>query len=159
VNALISWLEREPRGWQTVGWVLLTLLAHVILTFLGLVVVVTTGTELPRQQSSFSDEQWTLAVAVFLFAAAFGEEVLFRLPLALFARQRPARDVMIGALLLPAVFGRLHGSAANVLLQGAGGLAYSVLFLKCGGCQGRPLKGLLASTTAHWGFNALLFQL
>jgi hypothetical protein len=59
-------------------------------------------------------------------------------------------------MILPAILGYLHGGWPNIVLQGFAGLVYSVIFLKFGGLEKHFVKGLLASSFAHFLHNLTL---
>lgn len=109
----------------------------------------------------FSQEMKTTdgILGLTLFAPFF-EELLFRLPLAFFAWLRlPLELVLCLAVLMSIWFGLLHGLAFNILFQGFAGLLYSILFLKCGGLQGKPSKALFVTFIAHAINNSVVLLL
>ncbi|MEI6346062.1 MAG: CPBP family intramembrane glutamic endopeptidase [bacterium] len=85
------------------------------------------------------------------------EEILFRGPLAAVAyKYKQFERVIAWTLISSILFGLAHGGPANILMQGLGGITYSVVFLKSGGLHGNPLKGLLASSSCHALFNLIV---
>ncbi len=87
------------------------------------------------------------------------EEILFRLPLAILVWKKwPLERILFSVLGLSLLFGLMHGGIWHVFSQGVGGMIYSVLFLKCGGFQGRYIKAVLVTFLTHLIFNsAVLF--
>ena len=89
---------------------------------------------------------------------AFIEEVLFRLiPLYTAVKIFSKKSYLIlgVAIISSVIFGVLHGSPWNILIQGEGGLLYSLLYLKSGGLQGNHNKAISASTFLHASFNII----
>ncbi len=62
-------------------------------------------------------------------------------------------------LLTSVIFGYLHGGIINVFLQGVGGLAYGILFLKF--CQGgkRILEASALVIILHFLYDFIIFAL
>ena len=88
------------------------------------------------------------------------EEVIYRLPLSIFVKLKfPTWAIMIVAIILSVIFGLAHGNALNILVQGWAGLLYSILYLKCGGMQGKPGKAIFVTTLAHSLHNTLVYYL
>lgn len=95
-----------------------------------------------------------------VFGAALFEEIIFRLPLAIFVERNWSTDkVLTVAVPLSAVFGYLHGGIMHVFLQGVSGFMFSLVFLKCGGWQRNYAKAVLASTATHFLFNVTVIWL
>jgi hypothetical protein len=106
---------------------------------------------------------WVVEVAVV-------EELLFRLiPLRLAMRWRPTPSaITVTAVVAATVYAYGHGlvagvgplgSLAYIWPRGADALLLSAVFLKCGGWQRRPLKGLCFSALAHWLYDAASFTM
>ncbi|MBP9669700.1 MAG: CPBP family intramembrane metalloprotease [Candidatus Pacebacteria bacterium] len=57
-----------------------------------------------------------------------------------------------------ALFAYVHHGWMSIFLQGIGGVALSVVYLKCGGLEGRWLKATWYSTVSHTFFNFVLFE-
>lgn len=101
--------------------------------------------------------EYTPPMIVYIPLAAFIEEALFRVPLAL---AYPNRTVGGLAVVLSAIaFGFAHGGAANILSQGVAGLGLSWVFLRCGGWRGNVVFAGFASMSAHAAQNFILLCL
>ncbi|OGZ97663.1 MAG: hypothetical protein A2676_03635 [Candidatus Sungbacteria bacterium RIFCSPHIGHO2_01_FULL_51_22] len=59
-------------------------------------------------------------------------------------------------MVLSAIFGAAHGNIINIFIQGVSGFMSLLLFLKCGGWQGRYVKALLTTGITHTLFNGVL---
>lgn len=95
-----------------------------------------------------------------VLGAAFVEEIIFRLPLAIFVQRNwPLDKVLTIAILLSVIFGYLHGGIMHLFLQGMSGFMFSLVFLKCGGWQRNYAKGVLVSTATHFMFNVAVIWL
>ncbi|MFA5831451.1 MAG: hypothetical protein WC878_06495 [Candidatus Paceibacterota bacterium] len=87
----------------------------------------------------------------------FWEEVKYRLPVALLLELKLPHWMMFPMIFsLQLYFGSLHGGMSHFFFQGAGGIAYCILFLKCGGMQRRYAKALGSVTAAHFAWDMLL---
>ena len=153
----MRWLENEARGKHLFYWMsgclvfelLYAPVAVVAMFFLGITISPVPGWER-------FPELTPLFLIYFLGGAAL-EEMLFRLPLAIFVRLRfSIANILVIAVGLSAFFGILHGGTTHILVQGVNGFALSILFLKCGGCQGHEAKAFLTTTTVHFLFNMTL---
>ena len=88
------------------------------------------------------------------------EEVKYRLPLSIFVKLKfPIWAIIIVAIILSVIFGLGHGNALNILTHGWAGLLYCVLYLKCGGMQGKPGKAIFVTTLAHSLNNILAYYI
>ncbi len=56
------------------------------------------------------------------------------------------------------LFAYVHHGWLSLFLQGIGGIALSVVYLKCGGMEGRWAKATWYSTVSHTFFNFVLFE-
>ena len=149
----MSGLAKEPRGLQLWLWVIGFLALDLVYIFAVVVMFDHYGITLPEPSRARIPINYFLPI--FLIGAAFFEECMFRLPLAVMVEHDwTVSQIALGVLGLSTVFGLLHGGILNILVQGVSGLLYSVLFLKCGGYQGRIGKPILCSTAVHFLFNA-----
>lgn len=146
------WLHREAKGTEPVQWILLV----IVLNFLYAVFICKT---LSRLEMLPYSEPLGLTILspsfpFVLFGLALLEEIVFRLPLALFISADESLRAILGfAIILSVSFGLAHGYLTCVLMQGVVGLNLCLLFLKCGGLKGNYTKALLSSATAHFLFN------
>jgi hypothetical protein len=119
-----------------------------IFHFLGIKLSPVAGEEYPIYSFSFP---------FILLRIVFWEEVKYRLPAALLLELKLPHWVIVSAIfLLQIYFGWLHGGTSHIFLQGAGGIAYCVLFLKCGGMQRKYAKALGSVTAAHYAWDVLM---
>ncbi len=56
------------------------------------------------------------------------------------------------------LFAYVHHGWMSVFLQGIGGVALCIVYLKCGGMEGRWAKATWYSTVSHTFFNFILFE-
>ncbi len=103
-----------------------------------------------------------------LFLLALGEEVFFRLmPIAIIVtlcKNRMLPEAFMKLLLLVTIyssvaFGLAHGHVYNILIQGVCGFTWCVIFLKCGGMNGKYYTALLCSALAHTMYNIVVIGL
>ncbi len=158
LNGLLGWVREEARGKD----VFLVVVAAVALgwfwTFGALVLIhLFDAGALIVQGNMLTPNIYSPAI---LLGSAFFEELLFRLPLAIFVRMGWSLEkVFVVAVVLSLLFGFLHGGISHIFLQGVSGFIFSVVFLKCGGWQRNYAKALIASTVTHFMFNAVLIWL
>jgi membrane protease YdiL (CAAX protease family) len=94
---------------------------------------------------------------IILATLAIYEEALFRLPLAAAAMKwGKSWLIIMAAALISIFFGYLHGGFSFILIQGVGGFILSIIFLKAGGFNGKIIKPLIASSTAHLLYNGVI---
>ncbi|NTW14347.1 MAG: CPBP family intramembrane metalloprotease [Candidatus Moranbacteria bacterium] len=97
---------------------------------------------------------------LFILVAAFFEELIFRFPLSIPVRRGLSVPViMIFVAVFSIIFGLLHGTWANIFMQGVVGALFSVVYLKCGGMSGNYPKALAASTVIHFLYNMIALGL
>lgn len=152
----MRWLKKEVHGRQL--WVLMA--CCLVLKFVYAFSVITVVYLLEIGSPSARVEKipiFTISFPITLVSTIFIEEIIFRLPLAIFIKKGwSIARVLVVALILSAVFGILHGSIYHIFTQGVGGFIYSVMFLKSGGLQGHYLKAVMVTTTTHLLFDAIL---
>lgn len=98
---------------------------------------------------------------VYLAMSALSEEMMFRAPLTIAVRvlRRPWA-VAVCAAALSCVFGYMHeGRLWSIPIQGMFGLLTSVMYLKCGGANGKFVKPVLCTTFAHLMNNVCIFYI
>lgn len=156
LNKLFSWFRAEPIGIELCFFLTLTLIVDLNLAII-----------LAKTSNSFGfvdknqlavdvlmKEVPFVTVFVRLPITVFMEEVIFRLPLALFVKFKAnLPTILIMSVISSILFGYAHGSWGNVMNQGVGGLVYCVVFLKCGGLQGRYKKAFFSAFGAHLLFD------
>lgn len=150
------WLEREPHGKFVCICMAYFLMAELLwvdfainmLRTFEFTVVSARATGIPIFTPSFP---------FVLYTAAFLEEFLFRLPLTFLMEMKLSLDKVIGAAIVSSiVFGLCHGGFGNIFIQGVCGFLYSILFLKCGGYNGKYLKALVVTSSTHFLYNGIL---
>lgn len=163
----MNWLKKEA-GWEEIFWL--------IILFLGIGYGYSIGTVLLLERLGFDVppvaaasslrgmEVFSIWFVALLAGMALFEEILFRFPLSVSVAatsilKLPSVLVIVFALVLSAIFGWAHGSIYHVFIQGGTGFGWSMLYLKCGGFQGKPFKGLAVTTTTHFLFNAIAISL
>lgn len=151
---VIYWLKREAYGWDVAKCIVYCVALALVLNLIILGIYSLCGVQ-PTPVAGSGEELFSLSFILILALTALLEEVLFRLPLALFVRWWDIRAALIVAAMVSVVFGFLHGDVWHVLIQGASGFLYCIVYLKCGGSWGRYWKGLFSAFAAHALFNAI----
>ena len=150
-----AWIAREARGAEVLLLMLIFLMLNII--YVGCMSALLEI--LIRGFSGYRDRMPIDKVLPFsLILLAFREELLFRAPLALLFLFRGVTmgKVLMAAMALSILFGFFHGGFIYILFQGVIGFSWCVLFLKCGGAHGRPLKAVFVTTLTHAGYNGAL---
>jgi len=153
------WLRKEAQGKAALFWILATVKVNFVYAFVALWVLISVGVIVPASPGvdDFLDIGFVALLLISLKYALF-EELLFRFPLAILVwLQYSLGNLLVFALMFSILFGLAHGSPENILIQGVFGFMLSLLFLKCGGLQGRPFKALACTFAAHWLYNASVF--
>lgn len=99
-------------------------------------------------------KQPILNIILFLLGAAFLEELIFRLPLAIFSLDNAFIVVVISTV----IFALVHNGnrpIRKLLVQGTAGVIYSLVFIKSGGLE-NPIVGIYWSTLYHFVTNAMI---
>lgn len=153
------WLKKEAQGKAALFWIFAVVKINLVYSFTALWVLSHMGVVVPNIPGI--EQIFTGGIIAILIVSAkyvLLEELTFRFPLAILAwLQYSLGSVLVFALVLSIFFGLAHGSPEHILLQGVSGFFLSLLFLKCGGLQGRPFKALACAFSAHWLYNASLF--
>ena len=164
MQKLMDWLADEAKGaWPVIGYILLIALIDVSLVYTVESALTNWGIVPrpafdPHPESPFKYFSFLTYTSILVQAPLF-EETLFRfvpLTIVLFFTKRPG-VVFTFVLLLAALFGALHPYSIISNVQVAiAGLVFGLIFLKCGGLQGRVLKGWFCSMAAHAMANLFL---
>lgn len=160
MGRLWSWLKDEPKGFFAIcGFVffiiVFTLAWNVAMDFIVQFFGVQMG---PSNDKLVKLLNAGLVKFIFvLFFAAATEEIIFRVPLIFILDISDYRPLLIfGVLASSAVFGFLHGGLVNILFQGAGGVIFSVAFLKGGAINDNLGKGFFIATFTHLLLNVVI---
>ena len=176
MNRLTSWLWAEPENFEK-HLRLITLLGIFCVAWgIGTsLLLIYGGVSLAEIQKGFSGIPTSLFAQtnitlssgdIAVFAGV--EEIIFRLMIFapiifVLSRRTNFGDIMSAVLPIAVIgsilFGLAHGHWYNVLIQGVYGLAFSAIYLKCGGLRGKFLTGTFCSTAAHAMLNTLMFLL
>ncbi len=156
MQKLMEWLADEAKVRQIAGYVLLAALVDVALVYTVRAALINWGIVEappydPNPQNPFGYYNALLFVSILVQAPLF-EETIFRLvPLTIvvFFTKKPA-SVLTTVVLFAVLFGTIHPYGAIGRAQVAiAGLVFGVMFLKCGGLNGRAVKAWLSSMAAH----------
>jgi len=163
VQKLMEWLANEAQGFRRVaGYVLLaalvdTALIHIVRSALINWGVITVPFEL-HPENPFKYYNVLLFVSILIRAPLF-EETIFRfvpLTLVLFFTKRTTVVLSI-VVVFAALFGAIHPYGVIGKAQVAiAGLVFGVVFLKCGGLNGRVIKAGLCAIAAHGMANLFI---
>ncbi len=156
-----EWLSIEPKGEAL--WKFLALVVLMNCGYASWVYVTTSAFVIDLPDSKVLEdlirEHTLIFFALLPFLAAL-EELIFRLPLAIFLKYNiQPGALLVVAVLLSILFGLAHGGLVGVPIQGIMGLVFCVVFLKCGGLQMKYQKAFLSSTAVHFTYNILAFSI
>ena len=162
MRRFLDWLRAEAKGWDAVT----TIFKVVVINFVwsSPVAFLFEQFGISRRGMGFEIPYLFLPddiLPFFAFGAA-AEEFLFRfLPLVAIlqiTKNAPKNDGWVLGVTIASsmLFGYLHGGVPFIFLQGVLGFLLSVVFLKCGGFQGKFLKAIVASSLCHLAFNLLI---
>ncbi len=163
MQKLMTWLESEASGTkQITGYVLLAALVYVALDYTVRATLINWGIVEyeynPNPQHPFKYFN-VLAFVSILVRAPILEETIFRLvPLAItiFFTRKPS-TVLATTVIFATLFGAIHPYDLIGNIQVAiGGVVFGVVFLKCGGLQGRVLKAWGCSIATHSASNLFI---
>jgi len=160
VRKIVAWLEREVSG-PYVPLFIVAALACCYLYLVGLGIFVDAfNIVLPKGPKLPTNSPFPILIIV-LALGAWVEEVIFRLGPIWVARRlfhASTRSTVVVILIVSACFGYIHagGHAWFIAIQGVLGVMLSVVFMKCGGLQGRYAKALIASTATHTVHNTIV---
>lgn len=170
MNRLERWLEKEAIGIEVVKPIIFCAVAYFLYTlsiFFILVLIFGMPERSPRE--NYSEDIVRLPILVWdfplvlLYLAAI-EEFLFRVIL-LYLVMLVSRMVLgkrdFGYVLFAIVwssiyFGYIHGGIIHIFIQGVAGVLFCLVFLKCGGYQGKIAKAFYCSTLCHALVNLLI---
>lgn len=156
-----EWLNTEPKGRAL--WKFLALVILINYGYASWVEVAASAfvIDLPHAKvlESLVREHALFLFALLPFLAAL-EELIFRLPLALFLKFNVRSETLCAvAFVLSTVFGLAHGGWVGVPIQGVMGVVFCVVFLKCGGLRKKYRKAFLSSTAVHFTYNFSVISL
>jgi membrane protease YdiL (CAAX protease family) len=152
LNRLVSWLRTEPVGIELYSFLIMTTMVYTIIStilgitsyYLGFV------DENQRRVETFLTEVPLMTIFVTFFIGIVKEEVIFRLPLALFIKLKAGLPAILTVSVVSSIlFGYYHGDWVNLKHQSVGGLVYCIVFLKCGGLHGNYKKAFLSALAVH----------
>ncbi len=163
---MADWLSREPRLlWIAITIAIMPLLYNIWCTAItGLYSWFGVLDQMIASHPNAS-MQATWALWGIMIPWVLGEEVLFRFPLSFAARflRRWERlrnwAIIILVIGLSAAFGWVHGGWLFVPMQGVLGAVFCLIYLKCGGFNGKFWKPLLICWIMHVVVNSHLFGL
>lgn len=166
MQKLWIWLEQEATDIEEIlGLIWIFFCIDIAVSLIGIFVVeIIIGVKLPECGVYLLKYPFYLFVLMLMGAVAI-EEFIFRfIPLSI--AYLLARKIwnfpflfIVFAVVSSFFFGWAHGTIYNVLIQGVSGILICLLFLKCGGYQGRIFKALLVTSCYHFFFNFVLFLL
>ncbi|OGF24969.1 hypothetical protein A2331_00315 [Candidatus Falkowbacteria bacterium RIFOXYB2_FULL_34_18] len=154
LDKFIYWLQEEIKGRRVPIFILKILIIDMIYCLFCLIILFFTDNIFSKsgQHGNISILSYSFPFVVFMLA--FLEEIIFRLPLSFFVKFSTPKTVLCFAIILSAIFGYLHGGILNIVAtQGVGGFLICIVYLKCGGFQGKTLKPLICSTCMHALYN------
>jgi len=156
---MFKWLDVEPTWKQVLIWIPLSALGlFVYNTWMIWFVLSFDLMALPPVQSVVQMPIVSWSFLPTLFMLAFIEEFIFRfLPAVFFLDRRSSYfDIVFYIVVTSWAFGMVHGGKMHLIFQGAGGLLFSIVYLKYGGIREKHFYGLFASTATHTFFNATI---
>lgn len=184
MSNFIDWLMEKPsnRERSTIILKSLTIIFAILVIMpiiLAILNVQVTGKVVATQSDSKdSIPIMSLDFIILMALVAIIEELLFRVvPLSLAAlvvystvfllnrfyqKHIDASRIVIKAALIatiPAsvIFGYAHGGLPNILVQGLGGIIFSIVYIKCGGTGKGILTGWKSSSILHFLVDVIIF--
>jgi hypothetical protein len=168
VSRFYAWLERPFSTVQ--AWIAAVILwpaFKLAYAVFFLVLVAKSGIPIPDHEGAeFIKEEldrlWYLIIAMMFMV--LGETIIYQAVPLIIARSLARRfnrpSLMLWVLLVVSVaFGWLHGGPLFILLQGVGGLAWGVLFLKSGGMAGEYERAVFYTWLSHVVYDTLVIGL
>jgi membrane protease YdiL (CAAX protease family) len=168
MKSLVEWVRKEPKGFgETTTTVIQIVLVMLLSTLLGNGLAVLWNLFAPAAINSQELKEIIAerasaslySVVELLVAAATLEELLYRaLPLlATFWLLRRCgkseyRMQAFGVILIATsvLFGVRHGNSFNIFAQGIDGVIFGLLYLKCGGWEGKFYKPYSLAVATHF---------
>ncbi len=154
-----DWLGEEAVGRKIWWYIFLFVIGNLIYCSVVIYLLQCIGVHLhERKNLGISFVTWSFFFLL-LIDLAF-EELFFRIPLIIpITLSWSTRAILLYAIPFSIVFGLLHGGFLNILIQGVAGFGLCILALKCGGLQGRPVRGFLVAYIAHVLFDITIFAI
>ncbi len=173
LGSINRWLRSEPAGVKaTIEFLrdaLLTKFAWVVV----MSIIATWFNYVPDSHNTLDLQdalgEFSLSVlTAILMASAAIEELLFRTAPLFFGWavawvfwrnecELAQTSVLLGiSIVASAVFGYVHGNFSSIPVQGVGGFILSIVYLKCGGINGKIMWPLMTSASVHFVFNMIL---
>jgi predicted Abi (CAAX) family protease len=154
---LISWLQTQLTFWQACYFILVCAAIDLVWSVGVCKIFHFLRVEFSQNTANFTSRQ-ILRRSFFphIAYAAAKEELVYRIvPLSWSVTCLGITPTLWIALILSIIFGLIHGNAYNILLQGVGGIVYSIIFLKCGGLGHHFVQASLCVVVAHCLHNSL----
>ena len=157
-------LNREAKGFSVLGWAVLCLVLQKIYVPL-FTYLISFFVEISSHNNETFRKIFELPLPLLfctLVPMAFFEEIIYRFPISWIVKTSDKRlsSVIFASVILSLVFGLAHGHFLNILIQGVCGFMWSILYLKCGGFEGKILKPLIVTTLVHATYNfSLVFHI
>jgi membrane protease YdiL (CAAX protease family) len=158
--SLIRYLQKEV-SWP---WVPILILAAVCSSILLIVAASSLLVALKLNTHGMSNSVMQVQVTIGYFITVvipvvIIEEGAFRAPLTISAIYGWHRTTLVILVSSSIIFGLIHGNVLNLLFQGVGGIILGLVYLKCGGMQGKYLKPMFVSTVTHICINGFIFAM
>lgn len=154
-----TWLRREASVFSSIVWAILCLVLQKIYVFIFFYLI--SFAEIPVGENEVIRGIFELPLPSLFFMLvqfAFFEEVIFRLPISWIVKtsDKKLSGVIFASAVFSLLFGLAHSYVFSVFLQGVLGFLFCILYLKCGGFEGKILKPLIVTTLTHATYNFLL---
>lgn len=166
-----KWLSTEPRSVLSATYIILLAIAfkliwafvvgRLLLSYEAFATVA--DDDLAKKIRSFYSEVNLPHFLLVLHLIALQEELVYRaLPVAIWwsasksLKTYSLHLLFVAVLCSSVIFGYVHFGLKSILLQGVGGLVLSIVYVKCGGFNGKVIKPLLVSTLVHSLYNNVL---
>lgn len=156
---LMNWLKEEVKGWDILKFIFFSVFMIFTLGFVAERIINALDYKIPYPLEGTNVPILSLQLLSLILIKGLLEETIWRFaPLSLGTIiLGQSRLILIIAIISSIGFGIIHGNFLNIFQQGIGGLILSIMFLKCGGFQGKYVKAFLTTSTAHILFNIIFF--
>lgn len=157
MSRLLDWLSEEAKGKRLFFYIGGCAIAYLLYATVLICVAKQLDAQIPNRSGQGTIPITTWYFLPWLIVSAFCEEVLFRLfPLVAADAWGKSKKIFIVVGLASCIFGLMHGGFFFIILQGVNGVLLSLLFLKCGGLQGKYGKALATTTVSHFLVNSTI---
>jgi len=150
-------ITTTPEQWRFYSLLLWLLLFDFVIAVSSVSLFQIQGVELPETVTEETPILSLLFLIEIVLISLFEEGIFRIIPLVLVMKMTKKHSIIFGvAVLSSVVFGWIHGSVYNILIQGFGGMLYSIVFVKYSQNGSRFLQASLVVICLHTVFNGIV---